>query len=68
MLDDDPMDNVPDGGLDDEDDRDEWVLACGYPGCCMPGYHFRSECRNADDMEAYIAECEAGNASGDADA
>jgi hypothetical protein len=41
-----------------EDERDEWVLACGYPGCCMPGYHFRSECHNAEDMEAMYAEHE----------
>lgn len=36
----------------EEAERDEWVLACGYPGCCMPGYHFRSECHNAADMQA----------------
>lgn len=48
---------------DADDEGDEWVLACGYPGCCMPGYHFRSECHNADDMEAYYAECEAERAT-----
>lgn len=41
-----------------EAERDEWVLACGYPGCCMPGYHFRSECHNAKDMEAMYEEHE----------
>ena len=38
--------------------NDEWVLDCGYKGCCMPGYHFRSECHNAEDMEAMYAEHE----------
>lgn len=38
--------------------NDEWVLDCGYEGCCMPGYHFRSECHNAEDMEAMYAEHE----------
>lgn len=41
-----------------EAERDEWVLVCGYPGCCMPGYHFRSECHNVGDMEAMYAEHE----------
>lgn len=41
-----------------ERDADEWVLDCGYKGCCMPGYHFRSECHNAEDMEAYYKEQE----------
>jgi hypothetical protein len=41
-----------------EAERDEWVLACHYPGCCMPGYHFRSECHNAEDMEAMYDEHE----------
>jgi hypothetical protein len=36
--------------------NEEWVLDCGYQGCCMPGYHFRSECHNADDIEQYEAE------------
>lgn len=39
-------------------DAQEWVLDCGYEGCCMPGYHFRSECHNAEDMEAYYREQE----------
>lgn len=38
--------------------NDEWVLDCGYEGCCMPGYHFRSECHNAADMEAMYAKHE----------
>lgn len=38
---------------------EQMVLVCGYEGCCMPGYHLPSECHNADDMEAYYAECEA---------
>lgn len=51
------------GFVDDADysepfGNDEWVLACGYPGCCMPGYHFRSECHNAEDMEAMYDEHE----------
>lgn len=46
-----------------EGEHDEWVLVCGYEGCCMPGYHFRSECHNADDMEAYYAACEAERAT-----
>lgn len=43
------------------EDGDEWVMACGYPGCCMPGYHFRSECHNAKDMEAMYREYEQGS-------
>lgn len=39
----------------DDEDEDEWVLDCGYEGCCMPAYHFRSECHNAADIEAYEA-------------
>lgn len=46
--------------------NDEWVLDCGYKGCCMPGYHFRSECHNAQDMEAMHAEHE-GSAEGKRD-
>lgn len=42
----------------EEAERDEWVLDCGYEGCCMPGYHFRSECHNAKDMEAMYSEHE----------
>jgi hypothetical protein len=58
----DPWDDYEDDRdeLTDYDDfdreEDEWVLACGYPGCCMPGYHFRSECHNADDIEQCEAE------------
>jgi hypothetical protein len=47
-----------DDGNDGFHQRDEWVLDCGYEGCCMPGYHFRSECHNAEDMEAYYVEQE----------
>lgn len=44
--------------LDDRDDRREkLVLACDYPGCCMPGWHFPSECHNAEDIERLFA-CE----------
>ena len=46
--------------LDDEDeefsDRHEMVLDCGYPGCCMPGYHTREECHNVEDILAYETE------------
>lgn len=31
-------------------EREEVVLKCGYPGCCIPGYHFRHECHNAEDL------------------
>jgi hypothetical protein len=51
-----------DEGIEDERefhrDEDDWVLACGYQGCCMPGYHFRHECHNAEDIEAMYAEHE----------
>jgi len=47
---------------EDVDSDDEWVLVCGYPDCCMPGYHYRSECHNGDDVEAYNAECTADSA------
>jgi hypothetical protein len=48
---------------DDEDfeevnPEDEWVLACGFPDCCMPGYHFRYECHNAVMIEDQIREAE----------
>lgn len=36
----------------DESEEDEWVLVCGYPDCCMPGYHYRSECHSGADLEA----------------
>jgi len=36
---------------EEEEDREEMVLVCGYPDCCMPGYHFRSECHNGADIE-----------------
>jgi hypothetical protein len=36
----------------EDEDEDEWVLACGFEGCCMPGYHFRSECHDAQMIEA----------------
>ena len=32
------------------DEEDEMVLNCGYPDCCMPGYHLRSECHNPTDI------------------
>lgn len=35
-----------------EREEEEWVVDCGYPNCCMPGPHFRSECHNAEDIEA----------------
>jgi hypothetical protein len=60
MWDDDPIDDVPDCGFDDDDDpENEWVLNCGLEGCCMPGYHFRYECHTPEMIEAYNAECEA---------
>jgi hypothetical protein len=38
---------------DDEDfEQEELTMNCNYPGCCMPGLHFPSECHNAQDMEA----------------
>jgi hypothetical protein len=53
------------GGADDDDwqfgDRDEpesLVMACSYPGCCMPGEHFPSECHNAEDMIRWFEEHE----------
>lgn len=51
-----------DEGIEDEREfrtENEWVLACGYPGCCMPGYHFRHECHNGADIEAMYEEHEA---------
>lgn len=36
--------------FDDRSDPERMVLNCGYPGCCMPGAHFPSECHNAEDM------------------
>jgi len=42
--------NADDFENEDLSEREEMVLKCGYPGCCMPGYHFRHECHNADDL------------------
>jgi hypothetical protein len=50
--------HIDDGDMSEPFGNDEWVLVCGYEGCCMPGYHFRSECHNAEDMEAMHAEHE----------
>lgn len=52
---------------DDMEDADEWVLDCGDPNCCMPGYHFRSECHTPEMMEAQYEEAErdASSAAGD---
>lgn len=47
-----------DANDDDFDPENEWVLACGFPGCCMPGYHFRYECHNAEMIEDQIREAE----------
>lgn len=47
---------------EEEDDSDFWedqeedeqlVLDCGTPGCLMPGYHFRSECHTAKDLQQH---------------
>jgi hypothetical protein len=57
---DDEYEFVDDADYSEPFGTDEWVLVCGYPGCCMPGYHFRSECHNAEDMEALNAEYETG--------
>ena len=35
-----------------DDEHDEMVLDCDTEGCCMPGYHFRSECHTAEMMDA----------------
>lgn len=40
-------DDYPDPDLPESEPM---VLRCGYPGCCMPGYHFRHECHNAQDL------------------
>jgi hypothetical protein len=42
----------------DMPDDDPLLGDCGYPGCCMPGLHFRHECHNAQDVEAWFAEHE----------
>lgn len=34
----------------EENPESEWVLDCGFEGCLMPGYHFRSECHNVEMM------------------
>jgi hypothetical protein len=44
------------GDQDAGGEDDEMILKCGYPGCCMPGYHFRNECHNAEDLEAFERE------------
>lgn len=36
---------------EDRDMPEQLTMACGYPGCCMPGAHFPSECHNAHDIE-----------------
>lgn len=61
VTDNDPhFDNWGDRDEDDEPDYEhEWVLACGYPDCCMPEYHFRYECHNGEDIEAQNAAYEA---------
>jgi hypothetical protein len=44
---------------DDLEEKDEWVLDCGDPNCCMNfGYHFRSECYTPEMYEAMVAEAE----------
>jgi hypothetical protein len=54
------MNNEVNGWEEDDDiwdeDDDPMVLVCGYSDCCMPGYHFRSECHNGEDIEAINAE------------
>ncbi len=55
-----PPDEVGDSGMcccngewDDEERADEeLVLNCGLDGCCMPGYHLRSECHTAEMIQA----------------
>lgn len=44
--------------MDDEQhhEPERLVANCGYPGCCMPGLHFPSECHNAQDVIAAIEE------------
>jgi hypothetical protein len=46
-------------------DRDEWVMDCGDPNCCMNfAPHFRSECYTPEMYEAYVEETTGGNQSG----
>ncbi len=45
---------------DDDDDKDEWVLDCGMKDCCMPGYHFRSECYTPEMYESSVRAAERG--------
>jgi hypothetical protein len=44
---------------DDEQNQEpeRLTMDCGYPGCCMPGLHFPSECHNAEDIEE-LMRCE----------
>ncbi len=52
-----------DDGFEDEDllKRDEF--GCCFPGrCCMPGYHYTSECHTPEMMEELHAEAEAAGA------
>jgi hypothetical protein len=44
--------------IEDRSEPERLVINCGYPGCCMPGAHFPSECHNAEDMEN-LMRCEA---------
>lgn len=37
--------------MDEEDGPFAMVLDCGNPDCIMPGYHYRSECVTAAEME-----------------
>ncbi len=51
-------DYIEDSERDDEDDLRDG--GCLYPGkCCMPGYHYASECHTAEMMADYMAECAA---------
>lgn len=36
----------------EDDEENEMVLDCGFEGCVMPGEHMRSECHNAQMLEA----------------
>lgn len=60
----DPLDDPLDEPFEDEDlpidspddlPPEPLVCDCGYPGCCMPGYHFASECHSAEDIIAVMA-------------
>lgn len=39
---------------DREESHELLTLHCNYPGCCMPGEHYPSECHNAEDMQAMM--------------